>query len=277
MPELPEVETIKKQLEGHIIGKQIADIRLFDKLSHNKIKVSVANETVENIVRLGKGLIIQLSNQKAIALHLKMTGQLLYTNKSRFNLAGTVIQLPNKHTKAVIIFTDNTKLFFNDIRRFGWIKVDKLDAIKSWQFFIHLGQDALKILYQDFFELVSNSNQSIKDLILDQSKIAGIGNIYANDALFLAKINPFKKAKQLKSSDIKALYQSMKIVLAEGINHKGTSKLNFVDIFGQKGNYQKHALVYNKEGQLCPNNCGAKIKRLKQKGRSSFFCPNCQK
>ncbi|GIW63790.1 MAG: formamidopyrimidine-DNA glycosylase [Patescibacteria group bacterium] len=277
MPELPEVQTITTQLQQYLVGKNIKSIKLFDNLSHNSVNVNVVNEKLLNITRVGKAILIELTNQKAIGIHLKMTGQLLFSQNNTVNLFGKPITLPNKHTKAQILFTDNSKLFFNDIRRFGWIKIDYWDNLKKDRFFVSLGKDALVIQLKEFLMLLKTSERSIRDLLLDQSKIAGIGNIYVNDALFLAKINPFTKSSQISKQRAKDLYNAVKQVLKTGVKLKGTSKLNFVDLFGKTGNYQNHTLVYDRENQYCVNNCGAKIKRLKLKGRSSFFCPVCQR
>ncbi len=283
MPELPEVETIRKQLEQNIKGKSIKNIEIIDDKLQKSIKKLIKSSEIKKVERYGKALLIKLTGDNCIGVHIKLTGQLIFKPKDKkdniFSIAGVRQKLPNKHTRAIIYFTDGSVLYFNDIRRFGWMKIDSCKRLQNESFFRDLGPDVFQrnFTLSYFSDLVRSSRSSIKSLLMDQKKISGIGNIYANDALFLAGIHPKRPAESLGQEEIKKLYQAIQQVLKTGLRYKGASEINFVDIFGQPGEYQKHSLVYGKENKPCPNNCGAKIKRVKIAGRGTFFCPNCQK
>ncbi|MDP2585426.1 MAG: zinc finger domain-containing protein, partial [Candidatus Levybacteria bacterium] len=167
-------------------------------------------------------------------------------------------------------------LYFNDLRQFGWIKVVKKDEVMQIPFFKEMGPEPLKDLtLEKLKEIVSKSNLAIKVLLMDQKKIGGIGNIYANDALFDAKIYPQRKAKDLKSEEIEKLYEAILHILQKSLDCGGSSDENFVNALGQEGNYQKHALVYGREGEKC-RVCGSKIQKIQLGGRGTYFCPVCQ-
>ncbi|MFN4212470.1 MAG: bifunctional DNA-formamidopyrimidine glycosylase/DNA-(apurinic or apyrimidinic site) lyase [Microgenomates group bacterium] len=285
MPELPEVETIRRQLEKNIVGKTIKDIEILEKKQFIGKKEEVTGKKIDSIKRYGKVLSIKLIQPikliKPIYLniHLKLTGQLLYAPNLKNPVFSEIIpftktnKMPANTTRVIIKFTDGSGLFFNDLRKFGWIKVNHKPEIPK----------GIDVLSKEFTVnyltvLIKNSNKPIKTLLMDQDKITGIGNIYANDALFLAKIHPKKKAKNLKEEEIKLLYQSIKKVIEQGIKHGGSSGADeaFVQINGTKGKHQRFFLVYQRENQPCPL-CKTSIKRIKQNGRSSFYCPKCQK
>lgn len=283
MPELPEVETIRKQLSQNIKGKIIKNIEVIDKKLAKSIKKSINNSKIKKLERYGKAILIKLSNKNCIGIHIKLTGQLIFMPKSKkdklFSIAGVKQILPNKYTRAIIYFTDGAVLYFNDIRRFGWIKIDSCRKLQQDGFFSNLGPDALKktLTISYFSNIIKSSKSSIKSLLMDQKKISGIGNIYANDALFLAGVHPKRPAESLSKQEAAKLYQAIQHVLKKGLKYKGASEINFVDIFGRPGEYQKHSLVYGKENNPCPKHCGERIKRIKIAGRGTFYCPGCQK
>lgn len=284
MPELPEVEIIKKQLQSLIVGKTISDIIVRKSDSFHGDKMVILNKRISNIRRFAKIIVIDLETPLSLAIHLKMTGQLI------FKKGNDIKGLPHKHTRVIIKFADKDRLFFNDIRRFGWIKVVKnqglKDKSKNYNSKIkitlnditkQLGPDALEELTpEQFLIILQSTRRPIKSLLMDQQEIGGIGNIYANEALFLAKLNPQTPASQISAKGAKRLHKALKKVLTAAIKWKGASRQHFRDAYGNKGQVQEHFLVYDREGKKCFN-CNYTIVRIKQAGRSSFYCPNCQK
>lgn len=277
MPELPEVETLRLQLARLLPGLTIKDIQIFKQRSFVGEKRLVLDKKVKDVRRFAKILVIDLSGSLSLAVHLKMSGQLIYNG------------VKNKHTRVIITFTNADSLFFHDIRRFGWIRVvrnkpinqlsnkpinklyDLNDLIKN------LGPEPLRDLTREKFQsILKTSKRPIKLVLMDQEKIAGVGNIYANDALFLAEIDPRKKANTLSDDQITMLYHKLLKVLKEGIKWKGASQNNFRDAYGMMGEKQKHFYVYDREGKECINKCGGIIKRITLGGRGTFYCPECQ-
>lgn len=285
MPELPEVEIIRRQLKPNLVGKTIKEIEILEKKQFIGKKEAVLEREITDVARYGKVLVFKLAlpgkpaNFLYLNIHLKLTGQLLYAPNLNNPVFSQKIpftntnKMPAKTTRIIIKFTDGSGLFFNDLRKFGWMKVaDKPEIPKGVD--VLSSQFTLEYLTQT----IKNSNKPIKILLMDQEKITGIGNIYANDALFLSKVHPLRKAKTLTNQEIKNLYQSIKKVIDEGIKHGGSSGADeaFVQINGTKGKHQRFFLVYQKEGKSCPN-CQTIIRRIKQNNRSSFYCPKCQK
>ncbi len=281
MPELPEVETLKVGLKKYLVGHKILDVEILAPKIFFGEKSLIIGARVKDIKRVGKGLIIDFDNGYCLAIHIKLTGQLIYRDKKTAKFAvsaekvGTV---PNKFTHLIFHLDKGALLYYNDQRRFGWIKVVKSSDVMEMPFFKEMGPEPFKQLNEKGFEeLISKSKTVIKPLIMDQKKIGGIGNIYANDALFVSKILPSRKANSLSSAEIKNLYDAIHKVLQKGLDSGGASELTFVNILGQDGGYQKHTLVYGKRGQICPNCKKEKIKFVRIGGRGTYFCPNCQK
>ena len=191
-------------------------------------------------------------------------------------------KLPNRYTHVIFLLSRTKRrdpsatLFYNDIRQFGWMKVVKTVDIKKLSFFRDLGPEPLKNLDLNMFNhIVKSGKGSIKPLLMEQKKIAGIGNIYANDALWLAQINPKRKALSLTYKEIENLYAAIESVLQKSISLGGASETNFVNVLGQDGQYQNHFLAYARTGEACQR-CSGKIKREAIGGRGTFYCPNCQ-
>jgi len=280
MPELPEVETIRLGLQKYLVGHKIIDVQIkVPKIFVGK-KGDVVGAEITGLKRIGKGLIIELDNDFVLAIHLKMTGQLIYQDGKTKNIAlsaktgGTT--LPSKYSHIIFILDNGAFLYYNDLRRFGWIKVVRKDQLMQVPFFKEMGPEPFKDLTPEKFkEIVSKSNLVIKVLLMNQKKIGGIGNIYANDALFEAKIMPSRKAKSLSSQEIKKLYGSILKVLQKSLDYGGSSDENFVNALGQEGNYQNHTLIYGREGEKC-RVCGGIIKKIKLGGRGTYFCAICQ-
>lgn len=287
MPELPEVETIRLGLQKYLVGRKIVDVEVrIPKIFIGSAKQIVGAKIV-GLKRIGKGLIVELNNSFILAVHLKMTGQLVYSDKQTQSLSlspkiGSTT-LPSKYSHIIFTLDNGTFLYYNDLRRFGWIKVVKKDELMQIPFFKEMGPEPAvakamagkALTLNEFRKIVQRRNSPIKFILMDQKKIGGIGNIYANEALFKAGIDPKRLAKQIKPDEIKRLYDAIYFVIEKGLEYGGSSDENFVNALGQEGNYQNHTLIYGKEGKKCP--CGGIIKKIKLGGRGTYFCPLCQR
>jgi len=289
MPELPEVETIKRVLEKAIVGKTIKNIEVRQAKIFQGEPRQVIGRKIEGIERRGKMLIIKLSGDKALAVHFKLTGQMVWIEENpkskiqnpKFVILGHPIpfagtELPAKTTR-VIFEIDGGKLFYNDLRQFGWIKVVKLDQLDQLD---QLGPEPFDKEFTTEYlgRIFSRTSKAIKLVLMDQTKIAGVGNIYANEALFEAGILPTRPAKKLGNEEIKKLREAIIKVLEEGIKYGGSSAKDeaYIKPTGEPGSYQQHFRVYQRAGEKC-RKCGTIIKRINLGGRGTFWCPKCQK
>jgi formamidopyrimidine-DNA glycosylase len=278
MPELPEVETIRMYLHSKIIGKNLHSVEVINPKSFIGSSSDITSATVTSTSRKGKVLNIHMDNGRYIAIHLKMAGQILFS-ESRENAVFPVKipladdnKMPARTTRVILNFTDGSCMFFNDLRKFGWVKVsDKAEGTNA-------PDVTRKEFTLEYFDsIVSKSGKQIKTLLMDQDKLAGLGNIYANDSLFVAKILPHRIAKTLSKLEIEQLYEAIKVVIGEGIKFNGTSATEvYVVPDGTKGSYQDHFKVYGRKGEPCLI-CKTPIIREKHMGRGNFFCPFCQK
>lgn len=283
MPELPEVETIRIGLESKIVGKTIEDIVIENPKSFQGEKAKIIGQKVVGVERRAKVLRLRLGNELNILFHLKMTGQLIYID-AKERLAGGHPshdwhdKLPNSHTRITIVFDDNTKLFFNDLRKFGWAKVlsDEQVEIIYKEYGPEPFSDAFSVEY-----LVTRAKKvpgrTIKQFIMDQEVIAGVGNIYADESLFLSRIMPRTKVKFLKEKDFNILRDNIISVLKMGLKYGGTTDSDYVDANGHRGGMQDYLNVYHRTGEPCPNECGGKVERIVVGGRGTNYCPVCQK
>lgn len=278
MPELPEVETIKLQLEKYIKGSSILDIEIRNPKYEIRDKSKVINSKIINIRRFAKQLSIDLNNNYSIMIHVKMTGQLIYEGKKlqkskTQKLSKKVIGgLGGKHTHLIFHLNDGD-LYYNDVRQFGWVKIIKSEEIRNNNYAL----EPLKDLTFEYFEkLLKTSRRNIKALLMDQTKIGGIGNIYANDCLWLSAISPRRVANTLTAQEQKKLYEAIHTVLKAGLKYGGASELAFVTPDGKEGEYQNHTLVYAKTGKPCLK-CKNKIEKFFLGGRGTYYCPKCQK
>ncbi|MEK7550544.1 MAG: bifunctional DNA-formamidopyrimidine glycosylase/DNA-(apurinic or apyrimidinic site) lyase [Patescibacteria group bacterium] len=293
MPELPEVETIKLQLEKYIVGSVIKKIDVKNKKYEFDTK-NIIGQKIIGVRRFAKQLSIDLSNNYSIMIHVKMTGQLIYRGSNLPHAAQGSAGLSKKvigglggpHTHVIFNLDKGGKLYFNDIRRFGWIRVIKSSEVINEKFIKNLGPDMLEINSSDFQKIINKSARNIKVLLMDQTKIGGIGNIYANDALWLAKISPKRTSNSLSNQDSKLLYEAIETVLKAGLKYGGASELAFVTPDGQEGEYQNHTLVYGHQGELClrcstkPHSAKASrgtVEKYFLGGRGTYICPVCQK
>lgn len=283
MPELPEVETIKNDLESKIKSKTIANIEILsDKLINvppkNFIK-TVKGTTITNISRRAKILIVTLSNNFALLMHLKLTGQLLYESRIKNHELRIILKDPRyKHTRCVFFFKEGGALIFNDMRGFGYIKLMPQDKIESMIGAEKLGPEPLSpdFTLEKFKNiLLKYPRRKIKQMLMDQEIIAGIGNIYSDEICFYAKVLPTKQVKDLSEKQIKNLYKGIRTILPLAIKLRGSSIDTYVDASGKKGSFAKVMKVYGREGEKCFG-CPGKVKRIKLGGRSAHFCPSCQ-
>jgi formamidopyrimidine-DNA glycosylase len=291
MPELPEVETIRMQLDRSLKDLKIAEIEILNPKSFQGEAEKVKGKKVVLVRRRAKIVIIELEGEVCLAIHLKLTGQLIY-QKAKTQACTTaeivkeqktegpfaVCELPNKFTRVIISFNNRGRLYFNDLRMFGWIRVIE-DAKEIGE--EKLGPEANnpETFTLEYFKLIlSKTKKPIKLLILDQEKLAGVGNIYANEALFRAGIMPARPANEISDDEAKNLRDAIIKVLNEAIKLKGTSDRDeaYRQITGEKGSFQDFLKVYGKAGQDCPG-CEGKIKRINLGGRGTFFCEECQR
>ena len=283
MPELPEVETIKRSLQKAVVGKTIRNVEVRKPKIFQGEKKEVIGKKIEGIERRGKVLIIRLSGGINLMVHFKLTGQMVWVPKGGETVtlghpipfAGA--QLPAKTTH-VIFNIDGGKLFYNDLRQFGWIKIRDEKGVER-----EVGTLGVEPLTEEFTpeklgEILSKTSKPIKLVLMDQGKIAGVGNIYANDALFEAGIMPTRSANALNQSMVKKLHQAIEKVLEQGLKYGGSSARDeaYIKPTGEPGSYQEHFRVYQREGEKCPK-CGGAIKRTQISGRGTFYCPKCQK
>ncbi|GIW66952.1 MAG: formamidopyrimidine-DNA glycosylase [Candidatus Parcubacteria bacterium] len=266
MPELPEVETIKKYLKNQIIGQKIKDIKIFDKKVFKGDKNKIKGTKILKIERRGKILIFNLINKYNLIFHLKMTGQIIFLNFLRNSEINKSIR--------VIFVLDRGYLIFYDIRKFGWVKVVSKNNLNNE--LKNLGFEPLNLTFNDLKNILNKTKKSIKLILMDQAKIAGIGNIYANEILFLSKIHPLTSANKISDKKIKDLLKAIKMILKKAIKYEGTSFKNYLKPDKSKGKYQEKFLVYRRENKKCFN-CSTKIKRIVLGKRSTFYCSNCQK
>lgn len=273
MPELPEVETIRRGLIRTVRGKRIKNIAIsLPKIvrrhaSKKEVINKARGKIVVNVKRRGKSLLFILNSSDVLIFRLGMTGQMLWSHP----------QFPlnkDKHTHLIIDFGEGERLLFKDIRQFGEVYITTKEHIEKT---LKMGVEPLdKGFTLVILKHITSSSVKIKHLLMDQKKIAGIGNIYSDEILFEAGIHPFKKASLLKGKELKKLYRAISSVLNEAIACKGDTIAQYRNIFGESGQYQNFHRVYQREGEPC-HRCSTPIRKVKISGRSWHFCPHCQK
>lgn len=266
MPELPEVETIKRDLEKVILGKKITEVcvhnpKVIREPQVSGFKKGIEGQTVKNILRRAKVLILELSNGKSLVIHLKMTGQLVYPGGG-------------KNSRVVFHLSGGEMLDFNDQRLFAELRL--LDDWRSLKFIKGLGPEPKELSVESFKEMLKNKKTKIKPLLMDQTFISGIGNLYAAEILFQAKIDPARRANDLADKEKELLFKAMNAILDAAIRHAGSSIDDYVRVSGEKGGYVKYHKVYGRGGEPCLV-CKTTIQRVSQGGRGTYFCPKCQK
>jgi formamidopyrimidine-DNA glycosylase len=287
MPELPEVETIVTDLQKKILGKRVTSINVplkkIVKNSQTVFKREMLNNSFQNVFRRGKYIFFALLNtDKYLSIHLRMTGQLIYLNQDEIIAGGhgqdDVGSLPGKYTHAILQFDDGSRLFYNDLRQFGYLQIiDSADLAVINQ---KLGYEPMKKEFSlvNFKKLVaSSSKKNVKSFLLDQHKIAGIGNIYADEILFGAKVLPTRKVGDLSEVEVVSIYKAIKQILKDAIKFRGTTFNNYVDSSGNQGSFFDKLTVYQRESENCKRCRVGIIEKMKVTGRGTRYCNNCQK
>lgn len=288
MPELPEVETVRAGLSRLLPGKQILEVNSDWSKSFPNSPADVENfligAKVTAVKRRAKVLLIELSTDYSLVIHLKMTGQMVYRSiKERFGAGhpndSLIGELPDKSTRVTVSFNDKSQLFFNDQRKFGWMRLLPTVEVMNLDFFQKVGPEPLSPdftwqVLQD--RMIRRKNSNVKAVLLDQTVLAGIGNIYADESLWGAKIHPTMLVSKLKVSQFKRLHEELMFVLKLAIEKGGSTDRNYVDAEGKKGSYMDFARVFRRERLPCPR-CGTTIEKSKVAGRGTHVCPYCQK
>jgi formamidopyrimidine-DNA glycosylase len=285
MPELPEVETLRAGLSQFIIGLSVKDTQILNPksfINSESIPNYLIGSTITAVRRRAKVLKIELSSGFTVLAHLKMTGQLVYVGSSVFGAGhpndSLMGKLPDRSTRVQIDFSDGSKLFFNDQRKFGWLRLIPTREVDNIDFMKKVGPEPLETSFNfDVFKnrISRRSGSNIKAVLLDQTVLAGIGNIYADEALWGAKIHPETRVKQLNDDQIKLLLKEIKYILNLSIEKGGSSNRNYVQADGKKGSFTDFARVFRREKLECPR-CGDTIVKLRVAGRGTHICPSCQ-
>ncbi len=279
MPELPEVEIIKNNLSDYLIDKTFHSIEVFTnklryKIPHN-LAESIKNQRVTDISRIAKYIIVDLENKYSLLIHLGMTGNfLINAQKMGHN--------DNKHVRLRFKMSDQSEIDYIDIRKFGFFKLVNPEKVEIKKLKAELGPDALSDEFDIKYlqESLKNRVTNIKSALLNQKIVGGIGNIYASEALFRAKISPMMESGKVVKNKIKTgdLISSIKFILHDAIKVGGSTIRDHKNLKGESGYFQYKFNVYNRENMICNSqNCSAKIKKIVQTGRSTFYCTKCQK
>lgn len=266
MPELPEVETLKRELARAVIGKKIRAVCVYHPAvirapSAEQFKSGLAGVSLQGVERRGKLLMFALSNGKFLTVHLKMTGQLIYP--------GT-----GKAGRLSFLFSDGTAMDFNDQRLFAEARL--VDDVGSLKFLRQLGPEPFDLDAKRFCAMLAGKKAKIKPLLMDQTFISGVGNLYAAEALFAAGIHPGRPASSLTDAEKAELLKAVKDVLARAIRQGGSSVDEYVRLSGKQGGFVKYLKVYDRANKPC-SVCRTPIKRISLGGRGTYFCPHCQK
>ncbi len=293
MPELPEVETVRRDLVAHLLSKKIKTVTVLNPKTvgahpEDFIK-TLSGSFFVDISRRGKLLIFKLKQADTYLLvHLKMTGQLIYLSKDSEVSGGHSLsthsfekavggELPNKYTRVIIAFADKSNLFFNDLRKFGYMKLvnqKELDAfiLKNY------GPEPLdkSFILNDFIAGLKKRRRNIKSVLLDQKLVAGLGNIYVDEVLFAAGVRPMRLSSDITKAEAIKIYQIIPKILSLAIKHRGTTFSNYVDSKGKRGNFSSMLQVYGRGKENCLK-CSSAIIKTKIAGRGTHYCPNCQK
>ena len=288
MPELPEVETVRMQLHHKVVGKTISSVEVFHNKSVNHdetIEETLAGKIVADIDRVGKLMIFSFKNESDVFLlaHLKMTGQFFYVDTHGDVIGGGHSMgdsdgrgFPHKHSRVAFHFTDRTSLYFNDMRLFGYTKLATAAEVAVAR--SKFGPEPIASTFdcQWFASKLKKRKTPIKAALLDQSFVAGLGNIYVDEALWRAKIRPTRRADKLTKAEAALLCKAAGDVMNESIAVGGTTFQHFKDTGGANGNFTDYLKVFGQQGTVC-SRCGDTIKKIRCAGRGTHYCPGCQR
>lgn len=287
MPELPEVETVRRGLNLLIVGRRIQSIshdwdKGFPNAKHD-VDEFLLGSTITEIRRRAKVLLIDLSSEYTLVIHLKMTGQLVYRGEQVFGAGhpndSLIGELPDKSTRVIFTFDDGSHLYFNDQRKFGWVKLYPTIEVPNIDFMKRVGPEPLEddLTHTDFIQRIRRRNgTTIKAALLDQTVIAGIGNIYADEALWGAHIHPSKRVRDVTDKELRVVLDEVRYVLALSIEKGGSTDKNYVNAEGKRGSYIDFARVFRREGLSCPRHPDVLVEKSRVAGRGTHTCPVCQ-
>lgn len=288
MPELPEVETVKRGLNKYIIGRKIKQVTVYNSPrsfpnDQTAVDQFVIDAEIIAVRRRAKVLMIDLSTEYTLVIHLKMTGQLVYRGKDNFGAGhpndSLIGQLPDRSTRVSFLFSDGSNLFFNDQRKFGWVKLFASLEVPEIDFMKKVGPEPLESSFKsaEFIERIRRrNNTTVKATILDQTVLAGVGNIYADESLWGAKIHPATRVRDVTDQQLAILLTEIKYVMNLSIEKGGSTDRNYVNADGKKGSYIDFARVFRKNGLPC-GRCGTIIGKIRVAGRGTHVCQSCQK
>ena len=304
MPELPEVETVVRELRQRLRNKKIKEVRVImpkmvamgpatlsnlrktDGSVASKFAKTLKGQKITDVKRRAKMIIIDLAGRFAILVHLKMTGQLIFTKKGEkksvkiFNLENARREvLPHAYTHVIFQFSDGTRLFYNDMRQFGYVRVVRDEDLKSVKELAGFGPEPLSgdLTLNHLMEKARRRpGLSIKQFLMDPTVVAGIGNIYSDEILYWAALRPMRRLRSLNKEDFQAILKAIPKVLKQALKNGGSSVGDFFQVDGSEGTYGKKHMVYGRYGEYCKV-CGEEIKRVKLGGRTGSYCPHCQK
>jgi formamidopyrimidine-DNA glycosylase len=287
MPELPEVETVRLQLLHKVAGKRIKNVTVMNLKTVNSdpaFTERLSGQTLEHIDRIGKLMIFSFKKKLDLFLlvHLKMTGQFFFVDGDGITGGGHSMtesdtrELPGKHTRVAFHFTDKSALYFNDMRKFGYIKIATAKEAASAR--SKYGEEPIHDTFdrESFATRLKKRKTTIKAALLDQSFIAGLGNIYVDETLFRAAVRPTRRAERVTKTEAYAIVEHSGAVMRHAISVGGTTFQHFVDTEGDTGNYTNYLQVFGKQNTPCPI-CQTIIKKSRVAGRGTHYCPQCQK
>ena len=305
MPELPEVQTVVDDLNKKVKGRRIVGVwfdwpkmlkdpldQQMNAIAHKHVAVFqkvIKGKKILNVRRRAKNILVYLSGDLLMLIHLKMTGHLLVGKWKLKKLKGKDLVVPiepkamvedpyNQYVHLIFYLDDGRMIGFSDLRKFAKAILGSVAQIENLEELKKLGPEPLdkNLNFIKFVKLIKPERRKIKPVLMDPQVIAGIGNIYSDDILWTSRINPFKPANKLSGKELKVLWQSIKKVLTKAVKLRGTSISDYRDTSGKEGKYADYRLVYQREGEPCPR-CKTEIKRVKLGGRSAHYCPICQK
>ncbi len=288
MPELPEVETVRRGLDGLIVGRVVRTVAVRDSpKSFPNVQADVdefvVGSEVTAVRRRAKVLLVELSSGYTLVIHLKMTGQLVYRGEQVFGAGhpndSLIGELPDRSTRVVLEFTDGSWLYFNDQRKFGWIKLYPTVEVPNIDFMKTVGPELLEDSFTpvEFIPRVRRrAGTTIKAAILDQTVLAGVGNIYADESLWGARLHPATRVRDVSDEQLGVLLSEIKYVMNLAIEKGGSTDRNYVNAEGKRGSYIDFARVFRREGHPCPRHPDVLIEKLKVAGRGTHICPVCQ-